>query len=65
MGRVGIFELFCVSESLNRAISAREPLTRLRELAEDEGMRPMKNDGWVKVQAGITTVEEVLRVTAR
>jgi general secretion pathway protein E len=65
MGRVGIFELFCVSESLNRAISAREPLTRLRELAESEGMRLMKNDGWVKVQAGITTVEEVLRVTAR
>jgi type II secretory ATPase GspE/PulE/Tfp pilus assembly ATPase PilB-like protein len=36
----------------------------LRELAEREGMQPMKHDGWVKVQAELTTVEEVLRVTA-
>jgi type II secretory ATPase GspE/PulE/Tfp pilus assembly ATPase PilB-like protein len=63
-GRIGIFELFVVSEDLNRAISAREPLARLRELAEKEGMQTMKHDGWVKVKAEITTVEEVLRVTA-
>jgi type II secretory ATPase GspE/PulE/Tfp pilus assembly ATPase PilB-like protein len=49
---------------MNRAISAREPLARLRDLAEREGMQAMKHDGWVKVQAEITTVEEVLRVTA-
>lgn len=64
LGRTGIFELIIVSEAINRAISAREPLARLRELAEKEGMRSMKSDGWVKVQAEITTVEEVLRVTA-
>lgn len=64
MGRVGIFELLIVSEELNRAISGREPLARIRELAEKEGMQPMKRDGWVKVLAEITTVEEVLRVTA-
>jgi general secretion pathway protein E len=63
-GRIGIFELLVVSESMNRAISAREPLARLRDLAEREGMQAMKHDGWVKVQAEITTVEEVLRVTA-
>jgi general secretion pathway protein E len=63
-GRIGIFELLVVSESMNRAISAREPLARLRSLAEKEGMQAMKHDGWVKVQAEITTVEEVLRVTA-
>lgn len=63
-GRIGIFELLIVSEDLNRAISGREPLTRIRELAEREGMQPMKRDGWVKVQAEMTTVEEVLRVTA-
>ncbi len=63
-GRVGIFELLVVSEAVNRAISAREPLTRLRDLAAQEGMHPMKHDGWVKVQAEITTVEEVLRVTS-
>lgn len=63
-GRIGIFELLVVSEAINRAISAREPLARLREMAEKEGMRAMRHDGWVKVQAEITTVEEVLRVTA-
>lgn len=63
-GRIGIFELLVVTESLNRAISARDPLAKIRELAEAEGMRSLKQDGWVKVQAEITTVEEVLRVTA-
>jgi len=63
-GRVGIFELVVVSEELKRAISKPEPLTRLREIAEQDGMRSLAQDGWVKVQAGITTVEEVLRVTA-
>ena len=64
LGRIGIFELLVVSEALNRAITARESLARLRELGEKEGMQLMRHDGWVKVQAEITTVEEVLRVTA-
>jgi general secretion pathway protein E len=64
IGRIGIFELLVVSETINRAISAREPLARLRDLADKEGLQTMKHDGWVKVQAEITTVEEVLRVTA-
>jgi general secretion pathway protein E len=64
LGRIGIFELLIVSETLNRAITARESLARLRELGEKEGMQLMRHDGWVKVQAEITTVEEVLRVTA-
>jgi len=64
LGRIGIFELLVVSEALNRAITARESLARLRELGEREGMQLMRHDGWVKVQAEITTVEEVLRVTA-
>src|SRR5262245_759711 len=58
LGRVGIFELFVVSEDVNRSISARDSLARLRELAEKEGMRSMKADGWVKVRGEITTVEE-------
>ena len=64
LGRIGIFELLVVSEDINRAISAREPLVRLRDLAAQEGMQAMRHDGWVKVQGEITTVEEVLRVTA-
>jgi len=64
LGRIGIFELLVVSEALNRAITGRESLARLRELGEKEGMQVMRHDGWVKVQAEMTTVEEVLRVTA-
>jgi general secretion pathway protein E len=62
-GRIGIFELLVISEALNRAILAREPVPTLRKLAAQEGMQTMQADGWAKAQAGITTVEEVLRVT--
>src|SRR2546425_3617733 len=50
LGRIGIFELLVVSENVNRAISAKESLAQLRELAEREGMHLMRHDGWVKVQ---------------
>ncbi len=62
-GRTGIFELLRGSDDLKHAIGAREPLARLREIALAEGMAPLRKDGWHKVEAGITTVEEVLRVT--
>jgi general secretion pathway protein E len=62
-GRTGVFELLHASDDLKHAIGAREPLARLREIAIAEGMRPLRKDGWHKVEAGITTVEEVLRVT--
>jgi general secretion pathway protein E len=62
-GRSGIFELLIVSEDLKDAVSRRQPLAALRDIARAEGMLTLREDGWVKVQAGITTVEEVLRVT--
>src|SRR5919106_1071396 len=60
-GRSGIFELLIVSEDLKDAVSRRQPLAALREIARAQGMLTLREDGWVKVQAGITTVEEVLR----
>jgi type II secretory ATPase GspE/PulE/Tfp pilus assembly ATPase PilB-like protein len=62
-GRVGIFELLVVTDALKDAIARDEPVARLRELARAQGMRTLREDGWAKVQAGLTTVEEVLRVT--
>jgi general secretion pathway protein E len=62
-GRTGVFELLTVTEELKDAVAHDVPLGRLREMAESEGMQTLREDGWVKVQAGITTVEEVLRVT--
>jgi type II secretory ATPase GspE/PulE/Tfp pilus assembly ATPase PilB-like protein len=62
-GRTAIFELFVVTEEITQAIAHDAPVARLREMARASGMRTLAEDGWVKAQAGITTVEEVLRVT--
>ncbi len=61
-GRTGIFELLVLSEELKETIGRGADRARLRELAAQAGMRALKQDGWAKVEAGITTVEEVLRV---
>jgi general secretion pathway protein E len=61
-GRIGIFELLEMTETLRDALSKRLTRSELRELAIKEGMLPMSADGWVKAAAGLTTVEEVLRV---
>lgn len=62
-GRVGIFELLVLTDELKHEITRSAPVARLRELADQGGMITLKEDGWAKVLAGLTTVEEVLRVT--
>jgi general secretion pathway protein E len=62
-GRTGVFELLVITDELKQAIAGKAAMAHLRDLARDQGMETMRQDGWVKVQAGITTVEEVLRVT--
>ena len=62
-GRTGLFELLVITDELKQAIARLEPLAHFRSLARGEGMSTLRQDGWRKVQAGITTVEEVLRVT--
>jgi len=64
-GRTGIFELLTVTEEMKHELARDTPIARLRELAREQGMQTLREDGWAKVQAGITTVEEVLRVTER
>ena len=61
-GRLGLFELLVMSDALRDALVQRAPLAELRALARNEGMLTLRRDGWTKVQAGLTTVEEVLRV---
>ena len=61
-GRVGLFELVAIDDALKDAINARAPRTTLRTLAQNAGMQPLAADGWRKIEAGLTTVEEVLRV---
>src|SRR5262245_15450037 len=62
-GRQGIYELLVVTESLRPLIMNRAPASTLAQKAIEGGMRTLRNDGWVKVKAGRTTIEEVLRVT--
>jgi len=62
-GRTGLFELLVVTDQFKQAFAEERPLDKLREIARAQGMRTLREDGWAKVAAGITTVEEVLRVT--
>jgi len=61
-GRVGLFELLVLDDELKDAIVRGVSRFDLRTMAEEHGMRPLRADGWNKVESGLTTVEEVLRV---
>jgi type IV pilus assembly protein PilB len=63
-GRIGIYELFVPDDALIERISQGASLNELRELARAGGMATLRSDGIEKVVAGITTLEEVYRVTA-
>ncbi len=62
-GRTGIFELLAMDNGIRQAILDRAPLERIRGQAREQGMRTLREDGLRKVAEGVTTVEEVLRVT--
>jgi type II secretory ATPase GspE/PulE/Tfp pilus assembly ATPase PilB-like protein len=60
-GRVGVFELVSIGDELRELITQGKPKGEVRARAAELGFSPMILDGWTKVRAGITTVEEVLR----
>jgi type IV pilus assembly protein PilB len=62
-GRKGIFEIFLVTDEIQRMIFDKMSATHLRKRAREAGMRTLREDGMRKVAAGITTIDEVLRVT--
>ena len=61
-GRVGIFEVLPVTEAIGKMILERSPSGAIEKIAKDAGMIDMKQDGYLKVLEGLTTLEEVLRV---
>lgn len=61
-GRVAIFEVMRITDAVGKLIMERKPDTELEKLAIKNGMLLMKQDGYLKVLDGITTIEEVLRV---
>ncbi|HVV01681.1 MAG TPA: ATPase, T2SS/T4P/T4SS family, partial [Verrucomicrobiae bacterium] len=62
-GRMGIYELLILNESLRPLILGRAAASTIAAKAMEQGMRTLRTDGWNKVKAGQTTIEEVLRVT--
>lgn len=62
-GRMGIFEIFIVNEELQQMIYEGRTLVELRTKARELGMRSMREDGIRKVGGGLTTADEVLKVT--
>jgi type II secretion system protein E len=62
-GRMGIYELLVLNESLRPLILNRAPSSTIATKAIEFGMRTLRIDGWNKVRAAQTTIEEVLRVT--
>ncbi len=62
-GRVGIFEVLEVSENIQGMIGSKATADEIEAQAKKEGMLTMFQDGVVKVLKGVTTLEEVLRVT--
>lgn len=62
-GRTGIHELLVVNEAIRPLVMNRANASTIAQAARNQGMRTLREDGWRKVKAGVTTIEEVLRVT--
>jgi type II secretory ATPase GspE/PulE/Tfp pilus assembly ATPase PilB-like protein len=62
-GRVGIFELMELNEELRAIIMRNEDASKITAAARRHGMRNLREDGWLKIRNGVTTPDEVMRVT--
>jgi type IV pilus assembly protein PilB len=62
-GRVGIFQLLEMTETLQTLAAAKASREELERAAIEEGMRTLWDDGIAKVAAGLTSLEELARVT--
>jgi len=63
-GRVGIYSVMALSERIKEMAVAQQPEADIATVAREEGMLTLREDGVGKVRAGLTSLEEVLRVTA-
>jgi general secretion pathway protein E len=63
VGRVGIFEMMELNDSIRKLIMSGADASDLTVAARGNGMRNLREDGWLKVAQGVTTADEVMRVT--
>ena len=62
-GRMGIYEILEISPEIIKMINQRASATELKDFARNNGMLTMLEDGLIKAKMGITTINEILRVT--
>ena len=63
-GRIGLHEVMLMSDEIARLATVRATTDEIREAAIAQGMRTLRQDGWLKVAMGLTSINEVLRVVA-
>jgi type IV pilus assembly protein PilB len=63
-GRVGLYSVMSLSERIKEMTVAQAPEADIAKVAREEGMLTLREDGIAKVRSGLTSIEEVLRVTA-
>jgi type IV pilus assembly protein PilB len=63
-GRLGMHEVMPLTEDIGKLALRHASSDEVRRLAIDQGMRTLRQDGWLKVSEGLTTIGEVLRVVA-
>ncbi len=62
-GRTAIYEIILVDNVIRELIVKKMPSTQIKKVAVSRGMRTLRQDGWMKVMQGVTTVDEVMKVT--
>ncbi len=61
-GRIGIYEILLMSPDLRKLITTETNIAALRDQASREGMKPLRISGAQKIAAGLTTLEEVIKI---
>jgi len=64
IGRTGIYEILVVTDAIRQMVVDRQSAADIKQYALANGMHTLRMDGWRKVLAGVTTLEEVIRVTS-
>ena len=62
-GRTGIFEILPVTDEIRPLVIAHASASAIKQQSLEHGMKTLREDGWDKVLAGVTTIDEILRVT--
>ena len=62
-GRLGIYELMVMDDALRDMVTRNPDVNQLRKLCRERGLVTLREDGFEKVMKGLTTVDEILRVT--